>query len=251
METNVIYNEDCLETLKRFEDESIDLIVTSPPYNKGAYASATTPHVKGETWGKMKGRRIAYDIYEDCMPPEEYEEWQKTLIRECLRVLKPTGSFFYNHKDILYNGSIVPPKWVYEFPIHQQIVWDRANTPAIDTHYFFPITEYIYWFVKDAKKMIFDRDKSGFKTNIFKVNATLERNSHPAPFPMKLINSLIASCTKPDAVIYDPFMGSGTTALSTINVGEGRSYIGSEISPAYCEMAEKRIKEATAQLRLF
>lgn len=247
METNVIYNEDCLETLKRLENESVDLVVTSPPYNKNAYASAS-----GDTksWGALRGRQIAYDKYNDAMEPAEYEKWQENVISECLRVLKPTGSIFYNHKDILVNGLIVSPKWVYNFPVHQQLIWDRGSSLANDPHYFQPITEYIYWIVKDIKQFIFNKDKSAYRQSVFKVN--FEKNTnHPAPFPMKLINSLIASCTPPNAIVYDPFMGSGTTALSTLNVGEGRQYIGSEISPAYVKMANERIKIATAQLSLF
>lgn len=203
METNVIYNEDCLETLKRFENESIDLVVTSPPYNKNAYASAS-----GDTksWGALRGRQIAYDKYNDAMEPAEYENWQKNVISECLRVLKPTGSIFYNHKDILVNGLIVSPKWVYDFPVHQQLIWDRGSSLANDPHYFQPITEYIYWIVKDVKQFIFNKDKSAYRQSVFKVN--FEKNTnHPAPFPMRLINSLIASCTPPPCDSLRPVYG--------------------------------------------
>lgn len=96
METNIIYNEDCLETLARMEDNSIDLIVTSPPYNKGFYAKISEDGI----WH----RAIDYDNYDDALEPKEYENWQKKIISECLRVLKPSGSLFYNHKDNLVGG---------------------------------------------------------------------------------------------------------------------------------------------------
>ena len=102
METNIIYNEDCLETLAKMEDNSIDLIVTSPPYNKNFYAPSSG---KSESWSAMRGRQIPYDVYNDSMPPQDYENWQKKIISECLRVLKPSGSLFYNHKDILVGGG--------------------------------------------------------------------------------------------------------------------------------------------------
>ncbi len=102
METNIIYNEDCLETLAKMEDNSIDLIVTSPPYNKNFYAPSSG---KSESWSAMRGRQIPYDVYNDSMSPQDYENWQKKIIAECLRVLKPTGSLFYNHKDILVGGG--------------------------------------------------------------------------------------------------------------------------------------------------
>ena len=102
MENNKIYNEDCFETLARMDDNSIDLVVTSPPYNKNFYA----PSGGGDkSWSALRGRQIPYDVYNDSMPPQEYESWQKKIISECLRVLKPSGSLFYNHKDILVGGG--------------------------------------------------------------------------------------------------------------------------------------------------
>lgn len=106
METDKIYNEDCLETLAKMEDNSIDLIVTSPPYNKNFYAPSSG---KSESWSAMRGRQIPYDVYNDSMLPQEYASWQREIISECIRVLKPTGSLFYNHKDILVGGVLSVP----------------------------------------------------------------------------------------------------------------------------------------------
>lgn len=244
MELNKIYNEDCLLTLGKMEDNSVDLIVTSPPYNKGYYGQLSG-NIEKKNWNQV----INYDSYEDCMKPEDYEQWQRNIISECIRVLKPTGSLFYNHKDIISQGLIVHPKWVYDFKVRELIIWDRNCSPQISDRYFAPFTEYVWWIVKDPKSVYFDKEKSAYKNNIWRVN--FEKNPHPAPFPLKLINSIVASCSPQGGVIYDPFMGSGTTALSTINVGEGRSYIGSEISENYCKMAEERIQNETSQLSLF
>lgn len=103
METNIIYNEDCLETLSRIEDNSIDLIITSPPYNKNFYAPSSGAD---KSWSALRGRQIPYDVYNDSMPPQDYENWQRNIISECIRVLKPSGSLFYNHKDILVGGVL-------------------------------------------------------------------------------------------------------------------------------------------------
>lgn len=247
MDLNIIYNEDCLATLSRMPDNSIDLVVTSPPYNKGWYANKNAK--QSDVWGGLNGRKIAYDVYNDEMPPEDYENWQRTILSECMRVLKPTGSISYNHKDIIYNGLVVVPKWVYDYPLREQIIWDRGSSPMIDPRYFMPINEWIYWIVKDPKKVHFDKERSAYRTNIWRIN--VEKNPHPAPFPLKLVNSIIASCTPPQGIIYDPFMGSGTTALSTLNVGGERSYIGSEISEAYIKMAQDRIDLFNSEPTLF
>ena len=246
MEINKIYNEDCLETLKRMEDNSIDLVVTSPPYNKGWYGDWKAD--KNSAWS-VGG--IKYDTYEDAMPPEEYEKWQREIISECMRVLKPSGNLYYNHKDIIFEGLIVHPKWVYDYNVREVILWDRGGSPQISNQFFMPVTEYIWWIVKDPKQVHFDKEKSGYKTNVWRVNAESNPN-HPAPFPLKLIRSMIASSCPNDGIVYDPFMGSGTTAVATIEVGGGRKYIGSEISPNYLEYANKRIAIAESEsLTLF
>ena len=244
METDIIYNEDCLETLARMEDNSIDLIVTSPPYNKNFYAPSSG---KSESWSAMRGRQIPYDKYSDSMPPQEYENWQRKIISECIRVLKPSGSLFYNHKDILVGGGIVCPSYVYDFNVHQQIIWDRSNSPMIGERYFLPITEYIYWIVKDKKQFFFDKSKSAFKSTIWRMN--VDKNPHPAPFPYIMAANIINCCSKEGDIVYDPFMGSGTTALASVKLG--RHYIGSEISENYISMANEKIRIEQSQLTLF
>lgn len=245
MEIDKIYNEDCLETMARIPDNSIDLIVTSPPYNKGFYANKNAKQSK--VWNTLNGRKIAYDSFSDDMPPEDYEEWQKAVISECIRILKPSGSLFYNHKDIIYKGLIVPPKWVYDFKVRQQIIWDRQSSCMIDPHYFMPANEWIYWIVKDEKKVFFDKEKSSFRTNIWRMN--VDKNPHPAPFPYIMAANIINCCSKEGDIVYDPFMGSGTTALASIKLG--RQYIGSEISEKYVQMANEKIKIEQSQLTLF
>lgn len=243
---NRIFNEDCLKTMARMKEDGVkvDLIVTSPPYNKNAHAKSTGDN---ESWRNMRGRQIAYDVYGDDMPQGEYEDWQREVIKSCLDILKPNGSLFYNHKDIAVGGKMICPKWVYDFNIHQQIIWDRGGSVANDPHYFQPITEYVYWIVKDPKNFKFDKSKSVFRNNIWRINP--DKNPHPAPFPSLLVGNIIKCCTTPGDLVYDPFMGSGTTALCSLR--EGCFYLGSEISHKYVEMAESRIKLETQQLTLF
>lgn len=244
IEINKIYNEDCLKTMSSIPDNSVDLIVTSPPYNKNAHASASGTD---KSWSALRGRQIPYDVYSDDMPQDKYEDWQKEVMSECIRVLKPHGSLFYNHKDIIVNGVIIPPKWVYDFNVHQQIIWNRGSSLANDPHYFQPITEYIYWIVKEPKNVFFDKSKSVFRQNIWRINT--DKNKHPAPFPLVLVENCISCCSKKGDLVYDPFMGSGTTAIAALLLE--RNYIGSEISPQYVEMANKRIDNDNKQLKWF
>lgn len=247
MELNRIFNEDCLVTLGKMADESIDLVVTSPPYNKGFYADKNAR--QSDVWNNLNGRKIAYDVYDDCMQPSEYEAWQRHVLDECMRVLKPSGSIFYNHKDIIYKGLVIVPKWVYDYPLREHIIWDRASSPMIDPHYFMPVNEWIYWIVKSPKDVYFDKDKAAFRTNIWRINT--EKNPHPAPFPLPLVGNCVLSACPPGGIVYDPFMGSGTTAISVIDAGEDRKYIGSEISSEYVKQANDRIELKTSQYTLF
>jgi len=237
MEINKIYNENNLETMAKMPDCFVDLIVTSPPYNKGYWSSNRNLN----NGFKTKARRIDYENYSDNLNPKDYEEWQKKFIKECLRILKPTGSFFYNHQPIQKNHQEVNPLFIYDFPLKQTIIWNRKNTPKLDKSYFFPITEYIFWLQKEKDSRVkFNRKKALFNSNVWNISPDV-KNKFPAPFPEELVNNCILSCTEENDLVYDPFMGSGTTAKMAIL--NNRNWIGSEISTEYCEIINKRLQK--------
>lgn len=234
-EANKIYNENCLDTMARMPDNFIDLIVTSPPYNKGYWSS--NRNLKNGF--KTKSRRIEYDSYNDCVEPDEYIKTQKAIITECLRVLKPTGSLFYNHQPIQKNHLEINPTYIYDFPLKQTIIWNRKNTPKLDKSYFFPTIEQIYWIKKEPNSRVkFDRKKAIFNKVIWDINPD-KKSEFPAPFPEELVNNCILSCTDEGDLVYDPFMGSGTTAIASKKLN--RDYIGSELG--YTKDIELRLKE--------
>ena len=89
----MIIHSDCLTFLKQLKDASHDCVITSPPYNKkGLRGGVKTSE---NIW---KGSNVDYDAYGDNMPEGEYRHWQKEILNECYRILKPGGSIFYNHK---------------------------------------------------------------------------------------------------------------------------------------------------------
>ena len=247
MITNKIYNEDCLETFSKIKNNSINLIITSPPYNKNHYSKKIS---KGEKkYAVSSFRKIQYDVYEDSMNAKEYEKWQKKILNECIRVLKEDGSIFYNHMDIQNNRLIIHPTFIYDYPVKQILIWDRANTPKLDKNYFYPITEYIFWIKKNNKaKTKFNRSSCSFQKQIIRLTPDT-KNNHPAPYPIQLANNFILACTEKNDLVYDPFMGSGTTAIAAII--NKRNYIGSEISKKYVDVANKRIDKYKNQTSLF
>lgn len=245
MEINKIYNESCLETFKKMPDSFVDLIITSPPYNKSWWSMNQNIN----NGFKTKSRSIKYGEFQDNLEPEIYEAQQREVLKECIRVIKPTGSIFYNHIDILHKHNTIHPKYVYDFPIKQIIIWNRKNTPKIDVSYFYPINEYIFWIKKSIECVPkFKRDNAVFKKNIWDISPE-NLNNHPAPFPISIAANCIVSCSDENDLIYDPYMGSGTTALASIKYN--RKYIGSEINEEYVKNAEKRINIFLRQQTLF
>lgn len=129
LKTNRIYNIDVMDGLKLLDDNSIDLIITSPPYNKAGLNGIQ----KGKKW---KGT-IDYndDVNVDNIPEDEYQKWQIDFLNECFRVLKSDGSMFYNHKNRIHKGEIVSPyQWLFKtkFKIRQEIIWDRGSTNNVN-----------------------------------------------------------------------------------------------------------------------
>ena len=256
MEINRIYNEDCLKTMKRMEDNSVNCIVTSPPYNKGYWSKnrnmkngfSSIKHPKSYT-NPTKSRRIEYGDFKDNLKPEIYENQQREVINECLRILKPDGSLFYNHIDILHEHNTIHPHYIYNFPVKQIIIWNRKNTPKLDKSYFYPIHEYIFWLKKskDAKPY-FNRKSSPLNKSIWNMTPAIE-NNHPAPFPIKLVKNCILMTTKENDLVYDCYMGSGTTAKASTELN--RNYIGSELNLEYIDKHLKEEKYLDSQTKLF
>jgi len=227
---NKIICGDCLEVMKEMPDESIDLIVTSPPYNKG-YWSMNRNMNNGF---KTKSRRIEYGDFKDNLSPEDYEKQQRAFIRECLRILKPTGSLFYNHIDIQHKHQTIHPKYVYDFPVKQIIIWNRKNTPKLDKSYFFPITEYIFWIQKTKESRVyFDRKNTIFNKSVWELFPDT-KNKFPAPFPIEIPLNCIKACCPDGGIVLDPFSGSNTTIKACKR--EGVDYIGIELNKEYCSL---------------
>ena len=241
LELNKIHNMDCLEGLREIKNDSINLIVTSPPYNKSFYDKHTPS--KHDVW---KQRNIKYESYNDNMLPEEYNEWQRQLLKEMVRVLTPDGSIFYNHKAFSVKHKLNFPLFVFEFNVRQVLIWDRKSTPQLAPIRFLPTTEYIFWITKTNTQPKFNNKNLIFSKEVWELTAR-PMPDHPAPFPLEIPTNCIIATTEETDIVLDPFMGSGTTAIACCDTN--RNYIGFEISTEYCEIANKRMVEHKAQIR--
>ena len=242
LELNKIYCMDVLEGLKQLDDESIGLIITSPPYNLAGFRGTIVKRsVKNDFWEKSIGYND--DPKNDFMKEEDYQKWQIEVLNECFRVLKKDGSMFYNHKIRVKKNQISHPlEWITKskFICRQEIVWDRATSVNVDKCRYLPSTERIYWLIKEPKNPRFHRvDGINWKGEVWKFAPSRDKN-HPAPFPIELPNNIIPCVAQGERItVLDPFMGSGTVALSAKQ--HGCNYIGFEKFQKYVDMANKKM----------
>jgi DNA modification methylase len=232
MEVNQIFQKDCIEGLKEIPDNSVDLIVTSPPYNFGGF--------------NREGKKSSYDCYDDNMTEEEYKEWTQNYFKELYRVLKPTGMFYFNIKYRFIDYECKIPFWIVEkspFKLLNMVIWKFASSPDVAKIKWYPRHEYIFVFIK-SNNYYFNENyaKYGDVWEISQVMAnSKERTEHPAQYPLKLVRRIIESSSKRGDVVLDPFMGSGTSAVACNQLD--RKYIGFEISDYYHKIASKRLSQ--------
>jgi len=242
-----IYCGDCLEILPFlnttliFAKKQVDLVVTSPPYNKGYY-DKHKPHPT-DAW---KQRNISYGDFKDNLLPEEYIKQQIKVISELVLLIKESGSIFYNTKSVIANHKLVYPTFVFDFNVRQQIIWDRNSTPQLAPIRFFPTTEYIFWITKGQVQPKFYR-RGKFDKEVWRINPK-PMKEHSAPFPLELVNQCILSTTDKNDLVLDPFLGSGTTLVACKELG--RKGIGIEINKEYCNIAIKRLKNTVKDMFL-
>lgn len=239
---NKIICGDSLEVMKSMPSESIDLVVTSPPYN---LKNSTGNGMKDGRGGKWANASLinGYSHYDDNMPHDEYAKWQKACLTEMLRLIKEDGAIFYNHKWRVQAGLLQDRQDIVQgFPIRQIIIWRRKGGINFNKGYFLPTYEVIYIIAKPKFKLA---PKANAHGDVWEFTQEM-KNGHPAPFPVQLIDRIITSTNA--QVVLDPFMGSGTTAITAM--GNNKDFIGIDISPDYCKMAEERIERNKKQSEL-
>jgi len=253
IEINKNYNENCLETMAKMPDCFVDLTVTSPPYDD------------------MR----TYNGY--CFDFEN-------VAKELFRVTKNGGVVVWVVNDKTSKGteSLTSFRQALYFKDCgfnvETMIWEKTGSGCLGSNKFYGQNfEYMFVFTKGMPKttnLICDRenkvksgkvkvngglDKSGKgknriverkpfgkRNNIWRFD-TQKNSEHPAPFPEQLVNDHIISWSNEGDLVYDPFMGSGTTAkMSILN---NRNWVGSEISSEYCKIIEERVKKAREEKR--
>lgn len=242
------------ENMSDVPDESVDLVVTSPPYNIDIQYGNKT-----EKGSILESKGIKYA---DKMDEDDYRKMLLSVFSECKRVLKKNGSAWINIKNRYDNGVVIPPFWLLDLfqdmYLKNLIVWNFDWGGSTNKR-FAPRYEFVFWFVKDKNNYTFnlddvkipalnyrpDRYKSQLKnpTDVWRISMVSgnfeERTSHPAQYPEELIERIVLAGTNKGDIVLDPFMGSGTSAVVAKKLG--RHYLGYETVPEYCQIANERL----------
>jgi DNA modification methylase len=243
------------------EKQKVDIVLTSPPYNTGRVSSSE--HWRNEYQGK-------YDIHIDNMKQEEYLEWTKQLFTLYNSILNDNGVILYNMSygsDNTMNTESVGLMWLTiadiikntEFIPVDRIIWKKKSALPNNTssNKLTRIVEDIFVCCRKSEIKTFncnkqvtsirkDRPTQKYYENIFNYieakNNDGSCNLNKATFSSELCEKLLNIYAKPNSIIYDSFMGTGTTAVASKRLGF--TYIGSELSDKQCEYAIDRLKSA-------
>jgi len=253
----MLYVGDCIEIMRSLPESFVDMIFADPPYNLSnggitCHAGQRVSVNKGE-WDRSQG--FEYDVL-------FHEEW----IRECRRVLKPTGTIWISGT----NHSIYQCGYLLQklgFHILNDITWYKPNAaPNLACTTFAHSHETLLWARKEKKtRHIFNYEqmKNGsFPDDRMKASGKQMRSvwsistpkpeekifgKHPTQKPLALLKRIVQASTNDGSVILDPFNGSGTTGLAAELLGL-RKYIGIDIDVDYIDLSVKRLQQANSQI---
>lgn len=249
---NKIYNEDCFITINNIKENNVkvDLVLTSPPYNtsrKTNSARSVETHV------------ARYDIHLDDMTDKEYIDWTVKLFEGYDSILSKNGVVLYNLSYGAENPNLM---WLTvaeiinrtNFMVADNIVWKKGSALPNNTSHnkLTRIVEYVFVFCRKSEHKTFNANKSTtshnskgqkYYENIY--NFVEARNNdgscklNKATYSTELCEKLLKVYAKPNSLVYDSFMGTGTTAVACNKLN--LRYIGSELSNGQCEFADNRI----------
>ena len=229
MELNRIYNEDCLEGMKRIPDGSVDLIVTDPPY------------LMNYKTGRRKDKSHRFN---DVILNDDNEQLITDYVKECYRILKDDTAMYLfcsSNKVDFFKRELEKL-----FSIKNMIIWVKNNHTAGDLESAFGRKYEIVFLVNKGQRK-FNGERLTDIWEFPKVSS--DGQLHQNQKPIELIKRCIEKHSNVGDVVFDGFMGSGTTAAAALDTN--RNYIGFELDEYYFNVAEKRLKNHTTQTDIF
>ena len=224
-----LVHQDCLTYMKVIPDKCIDLILTDPPYNIAQYSTGNIP---------LPGRDA---LNNDIAAWDSIPLNPEALLEDFLRILKPDGNIFvFTSYNMLGKWHEVFDK---EFDTFQFFIWHKTNpAPKIYKNGFLNSCEMVICLWNKGHKWNFSNQKemhNFYECPICMPPERLKDPKHPAQKPIRLLKHLISISTNPGDIVFDPFMGVGSSGVAAKELG--REYIGCEIDKAYYDAACKRV----------
>jgi DNA modification methylase len=219
LELNRIYQRDCIEGMRLLPSDSVDVIITDPPYN-----------IKYTEWDHIEG----------------YEKWIEDIFVEFKRISRQQIIFFAQDYTKLFETLDTP---------YKRFIWHREGGPrgkdvkiTYEPFYWYGTKDRITYnritepnpYSKTDKRLKTERTIGSVWSIPNLVGRKRESVGHPTQKPIKLIDRIVRMTTNPDDIILDPFMGSGTTAVACVK--NNRNFIGFETEPEYVQIANQRLE---------
>ncbi|MCK4873262.1 MAG: site-specific DNA-methyltransferase [Phycisphaerales bacterium] len=230
---NRIHRGDAIEGLSKLEDESVDLVVTDPPYN---IADSNKKTIRN---GEVMTTKKAWGSW-DSRHPFDHDLLIMKVISECYRVLKPGGALymFTARQD---NGFFVRHALARGFTYRTQLV--MIKTPALPSIYknAWRSAFEVCMFLTKGRLGTFNFLSQQQLVNVFHYTIRHRATSHPTEKPLVFIERLVQVSSNPGDLVLDPFMGSGTTAVACKRFG--RRFVGFELNRDYLKMANQRLRQ--------
>lgn len=241
IEVNKIYNMECLEGMKNIDDSSIDLIMTDPPY----YIEKLKEDQKENTLRSSSKNNIFHAEWDHFKDIDEYKYFILKILKEFKRILKQKGQvyMFFSYHHIHWLRYMIEKE---RFVFYKFLIWYKPDTMGIFPNQYGCNYENIVWFRNNLKGGEVILNISNFQRDVFTHNSTNikyreECGFHPTPKPIQLVRRLILNATNENALVLDPFMGSGTTAVACKQTK--RNFVGFELSKEYCDICNKRLQQ--------
>lgn len=232
-----LYHGDCLDVMVGMPDESVDIVVTSPPYNMGLVPGGNGRGMYKPGASNKAGRfRDGYGTHKDAMDQDDYDEWQRAVLAECWRVSRI--AVFYNHRPRVEHGILRDPLGNnFGIPLRQRIIWNRGTGIDVNLRAFCTRGEYIFLFAKPDFKLV-SHSASGMG-DVWDLGIEYGIKDHPAPFPVSLPTRCIEATGAKS--ILDPFSGSGTSLRAAADLGIRG--IGIDLEEKYCAQTVARLSQ--------
>jgi len=224
-----LYCADAIDVLKQLSDESIDLIVTDPPYG---------------VVGKDKGYKQEWDTFGS---EEDFWRFTEKWLSECYRVLREGGQLyvFFSQKRMFEFKRVLDE---VGFNFKRMLIWHHPNLAKPTRKMYLWTYDPIFYCVRGEKAKYFDASfTSGYNVDVFCFPkpqnwGSITKRLHPAQKPIELTKILIQNSAKRGDILLDPFAGSGTTLLAAESLGI--QWIGVELNEEYCKIIVERLKNS-------